>query len=88
MSYVCWDSRRCVYISKEDISDDEVDSQGKKEDIYINIFKNVEKKENGHFLLKYTNQTSQGQSGGPVILYKNDEMNGIIGIIPGARWRA
>ena len=68
MSYVCYHARTRKY-GKED-----------EEDVYVHVFKEIEKKINDtHFLIKYTHQTSGGQSGGPVILHTDNDVQ-LIGI--------
>lgn len=72
-SYMCYHSRRQKY-EYSDIEDD-------KEDYLINVFQKIEKKKDDtHFIIQYTNQTTAGQSGGPVILYRGDDEIQLIGI--------
>ena len=78
-SYVCYHSRRTIY--KYSHNDDSNDIEG-MDDIFINVFKSIEKKKDDtHFIIKYTNQTSGGQSGGPLILYGGDDEIQLIGIL-------
>ena len=75
---MCYHSRRRIYESSDN-EDDE--SSEEDEEFLINVFQKIEaKKDNTHFIIKYTNQTSGGQSGGPVILYGCDGEIQIIGV--------
>ena len=77
-SYVCYHSRRAIY---EDSDDEDNENSEEEDEKIINVFRTIEKKnDDTHFLIKYTNQTSQGQSGGPVILYQGDDKVQLIGI--------
>jgi hypothetical protein len=68
MSYVCYHARTRKYGKEEE------------EDVYVHVFKEIEKKINDtHFIIKYTHQTSGGQSGGPVILHTDNDVQ-LIGI--------
>ena len=68
MSYVCYHVRTRKYGKEEE------------EDVYVHVFKEIEKKINDtHFIIKYTHQTSGGQSGGPVILHTDNDVQ-LIGI--------
>ena len=75
---MCYHSRRkiCEFSDKEEDESSEED-----EEVLMNVFKKIEtKKDDTHFIIKYTNQTSQGQSGGPVILHGCDGEIQIIGV--------
>ena len=75
---MCYHSRRKIYEFSD--NEDDEDSEEDKEHL-INVFKKIEtKKDDTHFIIKYTNQTSGGQSGGPVILYGCDGEIQIIGV--------
>ena len=75
---MCYHSRRKIYEFSD--NEDDEDSEEDKEHL-INVFKKIEtKKDDTHFIIKYTNQTSGGQSGGPVILHGCDGEIQIIGV--------
>ena len=67
MSYVCYHSRTSNVTEEYGL-----DENG--EDTYMNGFKEIaHKRGKTHFLIIYTNQSSGGQSGGPVILRENNK---------------
>tara|TARA_B110000881_G_C18453119_1_gene452129 strand:+ start:464 stop:772 length:309 start_codon:yes stop_codon:yes gene_type:complete len=77
---VCYHSRRRIYEYTSSDTEDSEDSE-KDEEKVINVFKKIEQKHNEtHFLIKYTHQTSGGQSGGPIILYEGDDKIQLIGV--------
>ena len=51
-----------------------------KEEEEINLFDSTIIKENDHFIILYTNQTTGGQSGGPLLLHVKDEKPLLLGI--------
>ena len=63
------------YIEKSDNKSKEMDIT-----IEVNIFDGKILKQEGHFIIGYTNQTSSGQSGGPLLLHLENKKPLLLGI--------
>jgi len=63
------------YIEKSDNESKEMDITTE-----VNIFDDKIVKQEDHFIIGYTNQTSAGQSGGPVLLHLENKKPLLLGI--------